>query len=359
MRGRKRRLAALLLAASVLAGCDWMDGSYVSVTPHQVAVSQTPDAGARMVGSYTQLRSALISMIDDGAEAGLFSLAEYPREDVLADMERAVAYAMGTYPVGAYAVEAIDYAVGTGLGSSAMTVDITYRADRVDIENIRTVRWISGAEAAVGDALDEMAESLVLQITGYTDMDFEALVRSYAWDNPDRIMETPEVSVGIWPASGDARVVELKLRYRTDREILRTMREHVLPVFSSAALYVSGQADQRTKFEQLHAFLMERFDYTIESSATPSHSLLCRGVGDSKAFSQVYAAMCRRIGLEALSVSGTREGESCCWNLIRIDGSWYHLDLLGSRRFLPLTDGDMAGYDWDRAAYPAATGTPK
>ena len=359
MTGRKRRLAALLLAAAVLAGCDWMDGSYVSVTPHQVAVSQTPDAGARTVGSYAQLRSALISMIDSGAESGLFSLVEYPREDVQADMERAVAYAMGTYPVGAYAVETIDYAVGTGLGSSAMTVDITYRADRVDTENIRTVRWTSGAESAVEDALDEMADTLVLQITGYTDMDFEGIVRRYAEENPDRIMEIPEVSVGIWPDSGDARVVELKLRYRTDREILRTMREHVLPVFSSAALYVTGQADQRTKFQQLHAFLMERFDYTIESTTTPSHSLLCRGAGDSRAFALVYAAMCRRIGLNAVTVSGTREGESCCWNLIRIDGAWYHLDLLGSRRFQPMTDDGMTGYEWDREAYPAAAGTPE
>ena len=128
-------------------------------------------------------------------------------------------------------------------------------------------------------------------------------------------------------------------------------------MFSSAALYVSGQAEDLVKFSQLHAFLTERFDYTIERSVTPSYSLLCQGVGDSLAFAQVYAAMCSRIGLEADIVSGTREGTDWWWNLVKIDGAWYHLDLLDGWQFQPKTDEQMALYEWDRDAYPAATGT--
>ena len=101
---------------------------------------------------------------------------------------------------------------------------------------------------------------------------------------------------------------------------------------------------------------MERFDYRLQSSRTPSYSLLCEGVGDSRAFAQIYAAMCTRIGLEAATISGTRDGEKHHWNLVRIDGVWYHLDLLASNQFRPMTDGEMTDYDWDREAYPAATG---
>ena len=134
------------------------------------------------------------------------------------------------------------------------------------------------------------------------------------------------------------------------------MREQVQPVFSSAALYVSGQAGEWVKFQQLHTFLTERFDYTYQHTVTPAYSLLCEGIGSSQSFSQVYAAMCSRIGLEAMSVSGTRDGERHQWNLVKIDGSWYHLDLMASRQFQPLTDGEMTGYEWDREAYPAAAG---
>ena len=352
---RGRRFAALVLALAMLSGCGWMDGSYVSVTPHQVALSQSGDGNARPVSGYAGLRDALISLVDEGGTKGLFSLAEYPRENVLADMERAVDYVTGTYPVGAYAVEAIDYHFGTGLGTNAMSVEITYRHSREEIARIRTVRGISGAGDLIAEAMDECAEKLVLQISGYRDTDFLEIVGEYARRNPDRVMESPSVTVRVWPDRGDTRVVELQFFYWTDREALRAMREQVQPVFSSAALYVSGQAGERVKFQQLHTFLTERFDdYTYQYSVTPAYSLLCEGIGDSEAFSLVYAAMCSRIGLEAMTVSGTRDGQKHQWNLVKIDGSWYHLDLMASRQFQPRTDGEMTGYEWDREAWPAA-----
>ena len=351
MRGR---IAAVLVAALLLTGCSWMDGSYVSVTPHQVGLGQTGEGTVHAVRNYAELRGALIGMIDSGAERALFSLAEYPREEVPEDLQRAVAYAREIYPVGAYAVESIDYNFGTGLGASALSVDITYRRSRAQIESIRTVRWTSGAKKEVEDALDQIADSLVLQIAGYQETDFGAIILDYARHNPDRVLEVPGVSVRIFPDRGETRVVELSFHYRTDRSELRSMREQVEPVFSSAALYVTGTAGEQTKFSQLHAFLMERMDYTIESTITPAYSLLCQGVGDSRAFAQIYAAMCSRIGLEARVVSGKRGGELRWWNLVRIDGRWYHLDLLADQQFVLLTDGQMGEYEWDHAAYPAA-----
>ena len=354
MRGR---IAAVLVMALLLTGCSWMDGSYVSVMPHQVGLGQTGEGTVHAVRNYAELRGALIGMIDSGTEEALFSLAEYPREEVPEDLKRAVDYAQGVYPVGAYAVESIEYNFGTGLGASALSVDITYRRSRAQIESIRTVRWTSGAKKEVEDALDQIADSLVLQIAGYQETDFGAIILDYAQRNPDRIMEIPGVSVRIFPDRGETRVVELSFHYRTDRSELRSMREQVEPVFSSAVLYVSGQAGEWTKFSQLHAFLTERFEeYAIESTITPAYSLLCQGVGDSRAFAQVYAAMCSRIGLEARVVSGKRDGELRWWNLVRIDGSWYHLDLLAGGQFVPLTDEMMTGYEWDRQSYPAAPG---
>ena len=345
-----RRIAALALALVLLTGCSWMEGSYVSVTPHQVGLDQSAEETVHAVRSYTELRSALLGMIDSGAERALFSLAEYPREEVPEDLKRAVEYARGTYPVGAYAVESIDYDFGTGLGASALAVNITYRRSRAQIEDIRTVRGLTGAREAVDDALDQLSETLVLRIESYQEADYTAMVLDYAQHNPDRVMEIPIVTVQVFPEHGQTRVAEVCFHYRTDRETLRAMREQVQPVFSSAALYVSGQAGEWVRYSQLHTFLTERFAYTYESSLPPAYSLLCQGVGDSRAFAQVYAAMCSRIGLEAEVVSGKRNGENHWWNRICIDGTWYHLDLLAAQQFEPLTDSQMAQYEWDRTA---------
>ncbi len=341
-----RRLAALALALALLSGCGWMDGSYVSVTPHQVSPGQAGESNTSSVSDYTELRSALVRMVDEGSTEGRFTLADYPREAAEADLQRAVEYVTKTYPIGAYTVEAVESAFGT----NAISVDITYRHSRQELERIRTVRGMEDAQAAVAEALEECADKLVLQVSGYRDTDYNEMVRLYAQRNPDLVMEVPSVVPRTFPNQGDLRVVELLFYYKTDRETLRSMRQQVQPVFSSAALYVTGQASEETKFSQLHTFLMERFEYKLQYSATPAYSLLCEGVGDSRAFSQVYAAMCSRIGLEARSISGTREGEKHSWNQIRIDGVWYHLDLLASGQFRPMTDEEMAGYEWDRPA---------
>lgn len=351
MRGR-RAAAAVLALALLVSGCGWMDGSYVSVTLHQVGQEQADDGNALAVSSYSELQSALVSLIDSGSTEGLFSLADYPMEDASADMARAKEYAGGTYPIGAYAVEDIDYEFGTAFGSQAISVDITYRRSREEIGRIRTVRGTAGAQTDIAEALTACSDGVVMQITEYRETDFEAFVRAYAMENPDRVMEVPEVEVSTCPDRGSTRVVELHFTYRTDPEELRAMREQVQPVFSSAALYVSGQAADRVKLSQLYTFLTERFEYTLESSVTPAYSLLCQGVGDSRAFAEVYAAMCSRIGLEVLAIQGTWEGESHWWNLACVDGQWYHVDLLSPAGFRLLTDGEMTGHDWDRSAVP-------
>lgn len=353
----KRMLCGLLALCLGLgcAGCTWMDGSYVSVTPHQVSASPT-GGDAITVSGYADLRTALTGLIDSGTAEGLFTLEDYPLEDAAADMQTAVAYATGTYPIGAYAVESIDYDFGTGMGANAISVDITFRHTSQEIDRIRTVRWMSGAQSAIADALSSCEGSLVLQVTGYQDTDYTQLVADYAAAHPDVVMETPQVTANVYPARGDVRVLELEFTYQNSREDLRQMQEQVRPIFSSAALYVNNDADAYTKYVQLYNFLMERYDYTLGTSFTPAYSLLCGGVGDSKAFAQVYAAMCRQIGLEAVTVPGTCGEEPRIWNIVCIDGIYYHVDLLdcASRgHFTLLGDQEMAGYVWDTAAYPA------
>ena len=173
-------------------------------------------------------------------------------------------------------------------------------------------------------------------------------------------MECPQVVVNIFPETGTSRLVELKFTYQTSRDALRVMQTQVHTVFESAAMYVSSYSKETEKFEQLYGFLMNFLvegDYQLETSITPAYSLLRHGVGDKKAFATVYAAMCREAGLDCQVVTGTRDGDPWVWNLIRVDGAYYHLDLLrcserGYYRTYP--DNQMDGYVWDYSAYPAS-----
>ena len=354
----KRNL--ILLAAMLcllLCGCGWMDGSYLSITPHQ-GQNATVQVKDRSASNYLQLRQALEDMVDSGTENAVINVANY-RVDLVDDaIANAVRYTKERYPMGAYAVDDIQYEIGTGGGQPAISISISYIHGRSEIRKIETLPSMTLVQKRITNALDNCSDSVVMLVKSYEAIDLVQLVEDYMKDNPDIVMEKPQVAVGVYPDVGSSRILEVKFTYETSRESLRQMQQQVRRIFSSAQLYISSDATPEQKCAQLYTFLMERFDYTVQTSITPAYSLLNHGVGDCEAFASVYAAMCRQAGLDCHLVSGTKNGKSWYWNILHEDGVNYHIDLLACSeqgKFLRLTDADMAGYVWDYSAYPHAT----
>lgn len=348
----KQKLICLLLALCLaLTGCGRR--KYVSVQPHREQ-RQNAQTEAAVAKNSLDLIHILEEMIRSGTDHGIIYIPEYPADQVERGMDVAVGYAMNTDPLGAYAVENIGYEVGTNGGLPAMSVDIAYRHSDAQIRQIRHIVSTGEARSMVEKALREYDDHLVLLADMYFETDFQQMVRNFAETYPESVMETPQVTEEVY-GTGPGRVVELHFAYQNGRDALRGMQAQVKPVFDAAALYVSGSGADRQKFAQLYAFLMERFEYTVETSITPAYSLLHHGVGDSRAFATVYAAMCRQAGLECLVVTGTRSGEPWVWNMILDNGTYQHVDLLrcsDQGRFREVADRDMGGYVWDYSAYP-------
>lgn len=349
----KRVLLLCLCLSLLLGGCAWFDGSYLSVMPHREQ-SQTAQTGTIHVENYQELVNALEKLVDSGAETGVIGVGDY-QTDVEKSVKAAVQFVMSGYPIGAFAVDTIDYELGTSGGQDALAVTISYRRSLGELQQIRRVADMEAAETAVEQALQRCDAGVVLLVDRYATRDMTQLVRDFAEERPQTVMEVPQVTENIYGA-GRARVIELVFAYQNGRDDLRQMQSLVEPVFNSAVLYVSGDDSHRQKYTQLYAFLMERFDYTIETSITPAYSLLRHGVGDSRAFATVYAAMCRSAGLECRVVTGTRQGEPWTWNMVTEGENYCHVDLLRSSElggYREWSDWEMSGYVWDYSAYPA------
>ena len=338
-----------------LCGCSvFSEGSYISIESHPpqstAGVVQTVT-----VSNYDQLYRALVGMVKDGVTQQIIYVDGYDKQALEGDMTRVSDDLRSTNPIAAYAVEDISCTLGTSGGTDALSVEIVYLHDRSEIRKIVNVSNNTAAAGAIAEALKNCDTGIVLQIAAYEEMDFEQLIEDYAMNYPEFVMETPSVSVNLYPEEGTARVAELKFTYQTSRDILKSMQEQVSPVFASAVLYVSGDGSEHVKYSQLYSFLMERFEYELATSLTPTYSLLRQGVGDMRAFAMVYAAMCRQAGLSCMVVSGTRNGESWYWNIVLDDGVYYHVDLLRCSQenaFTERGDEDMDGYVWAVDFYP-------
>ena len=355
--------AYLLVFCLLLSGCGMgFEGEYLWQQSHPM-----PDASEGgqniSVSDYDSLYAALEQAVEAGTPQVTISVALYDREDVAPDTARAVAEIRSENPIAAYAVEDIQWELGSIGGEQVLVVQLSYVYDQTQIRKIKSVENNDQAMEAIAAVLGAFESGIVLRIREYTDMDFLQLVAVYAAENPHVVMEMPEVSFSIYPESGTDRVVELRFSYLTTREILRVMQEQVVTVVDAAVDMVSFTTEPRGKYTQMYALLVERIQTdTTETSLTPAYSLLLYGIGDSKAFATVYAAMCHQAGLECLTVVGTYNSELRYWNIVQIDGVYYHVDLLRCKeegQFREMSDEEMEGYVWYYPAYPECGPAPE
>lgn len=364
----KRTIICILLGCILLSGCDGMlDGHYVFVEPHREENSHTETQNVS-VRNFDGLLEVLRDMVENGTESGLISVAQYSKDRIEPDMDRAMEYILTKDPIGTYAVKNITYDLGTSAGQPAVSLNIEYLRGRSEIRKIqRPGNWIQ-AEAAIATALDGIESGIVLYVEDFREVDFKQWVSNYAMSHPDKVMELPDVTVNFYPETGRQRVIELKFTYQNSRDSLRVMQRTVARLFSAAAIYADGEGSREDQFYKLYSFLMGLSpNFRQETSITPAYSLLQHGVGDSRAFATVFAAMCEQAELECITVIGTRNGAPWYWNIICVEGGYYHLDLLECHRSgdfsgktdEEMTSEDMNGYVWDPEVYPACGIAPE
>jgi transglutaminase/protease-like cytokinesis protein 3 len=351
----KRIVALVILLSLLLSGCsDILSGNFHAITPHKESNSQPGDNNAS-VNNYSDLYQKLVSIISVGRVSDIITVAQYDRDAIEPDTQRAIAEVMAADPIAAYAVDQITYELGTNAGQPAIAINITYLHDRSEILRIRHYTQHNQVENALAVALNDCESGLVMHITNYSDMDFELWVAAYAALHPDKVMEVPTVIASVYPNEGSNRVIELKFNYQNSRNVLRAMQANVQQLFNDAAAQVNTEGTPQERFSQLYDYLWSlNPQWESETSITPAYSLLIHGVGDSKAVAQVYAALCNRLGLDCVCITGTRSGEPWYWNFVGCDGVYYHVDLLACRQAGMLSfrrDNEMSGYVWDYSAH--------
>lgn len=350
----KKILIPILLLMFMLSGCSaWLDGEYHSVKPHASDGSRLSD-DVVTVSDYQQLRDALVEMVTSGRQQSTIYITDINLEDVDQYVYTAIMHVFQNSAIGAYAVEEIEFETGTSGGISAIAVDVTYIHGRQEILRIKKATNMDGVQNLISAALRNCDTSAVIKVDNYESLDIEQFVQEYINTNPHICMEQPQVTATIYPKQGKERVIEVFFTYQNSRTDLQMMQNTVSPIFSAAEMYVISSDDAGQKYEQLFSFLMERFDYKLETSITPVYSLLRYGVGDSKAFAMVYSIMCQNADMECRVVSGTKNGEAYYWNLIRFEDTDYHVDLLASSEageFTLMIPDEMTGYVWDYSLY--------
>ncbi len=121
--------------------------------------------------------------------------------------------------------------------------------------------------------------------------------------------------------------------------------------------YTNSGMDDTEKARALHNWLIANAEYDYRSSPYfHADGVLLYGKGVCQSYAQAYVLLCTEAGIPCLYVTGTAGGGPHGWNVVFIDGTWWHVDCTwddpgGSSpryTYFMKTDAQMwADHQWD------------
>ena len=348
----------LLLLLTGLCGCrPLVPSEYTLVTPHDAQTKTEQQSDVLTVRDYKMLKNALRTLVQNGVEHGVIHASQYDG-DVEAELPDAVYEIAREDPIGVYAIDYITHDCTLIVSYYEIRIDITFRDVLTPLDEIEYVGGETEANRLICRALENYDDHLTLYATYPGAPDYEALVQDYCDTHLKEHAAQPELTVTSYPADARNRIVELVFAYPASRRELQSMQQAVAESLSAAEIYVRYCTSETEKAALLFTYLAERFAYKEGSSPTPVYSALCQGIADSRSMAQSWQLLCDEAGLECLTVSGMRGGESYWWNIVKLDGGYCHVDilrdLLNGGVFRLRYDEELTGeYYWDQTQLPA------
>lgn len=359
MIGMKKFFLLLLACCFLLSGCGLLEREYTQVTEHMAQTADLEDATALRAESYADLVSSAQYFVTLGAARGTVRIYQFDG-DIEQATHDACAALLQNDPVGAYALRDVTCSYTRIVSYYECVFHYQYRRSLDEIAAIRTVSSRTGFRRQVGDALRGFSTHLTLKTSG--GYESEELVRRIFWevyyDTPEAAMTSPEVTVRLYPDHGSARVVELILDWKEEREALEEQAAQV----NAAAGHILGEDNDSslTRVWVLYARLRNHLKWGVNKSSGV-YSAIVEGSANSEGVAMAYKLLCDKADISCQIVRGTKDGQRHCWNLITVDGTSWHLDVTAgeAREHFLHTDAEMElDYIWSREDYPACTGRP-
>ena len=357
-----KQLTALLLCATLaltaLTGCGSIfDRSYASVTPHQDQAASDEDASILRAETYAELVSCVQHFVSMGQTIGTIHVYQYAG-DIDADLQTACNEILHDDPLGAYALSNITYTHSRIVSYYECTFTFSYRRTLNDISSIVNAYGWGTIRDLMAETLSNFDTTLTLRTSSfYADAThLYTLAQAAYYDTPAAALGYPGVSVNIYPDSGRYRIVEVTFSYPNTQAVLRQRSESA--VVKAAQLAGSESAADATVAALLHSRLMDSAQYD-EGGSSSIYNVLCLGSGNSEGIGMAYLLLCRQAGIPCQLVQGTLDGVPHSWNIIELNGQYWHIDLtLGGADSARYNDSAMAdlGYQWSRDDYPACPG---
>lgn len=119
----------------------------------------------------------------------------------------------------------------------------------------------------------------------------------------------------------------------------------------------------------IHDYLVSNIEYGgQEEEAYSAYDALIHGKAVCSGYVEAFQTLLEMLHIECKTIKSTESEQDHSWNLVKLDGEWYHVDVTWddpidgdgtiSHKYFNVTDSDMAlDHIWNTEDYPKAVGT--
>ena len=374
-----KRLMTILITAAMLAslcGCaNILEGDTLSDKPHiDTSAPMNQPEDTIEVSSYDELRSNIQQMIREHSSGAVFGLSAFDAGDVATNVERICKAVAMDSAFGEYCVYYINSEVNQIVSHYEAKVTVNYRHSKSQIDGMVTTYSQRYLRSTLLDALEKRSDYIVFltNMNIVTEDYISDAVEELYIGNPLTIIAPPKASVNTYSGDGDGdRVIEVSLDYVFTESLLKSMSSSINANVDQIVDTVAEDSDALMLLS-LCEKLISHADFDIDTAADPAltdQDVAATAFGafvnrscTSEGFALAYKALCDKLGLDCRVVTGRYNNSPHYWNIVYIDGSFYHVDparcdISGIETAFLKSDADIiSNYWWDTQNYPACNG---
>ncbi|MGI5976363.1 MAG: transglutaminase domain-containing protein [Candidatus Limivicinus sp.] len=367
----KKAFTAVLLAAAMalsLCGCGSIfEKEYVRVEDYIPAVQDEKLSGEKFtVRNFSSLKQAIRSMVYTGEREGSIIFDPDYDGDAAKDLGSAIWQVRTQDAMCAYCVKSIGYELTKLVSYSRAQLDISYTDFVEEGGKVIELPYSTGMDIMAAEAMAAGEKKLVVLINAsrLDAEEMENLVRETYRGKPYLLPAEPSVNVNVYSGKKMQRLYEINFRYGMSSEELDEKKQE-LEAFRPFEEIELDELDDTQRAKLAYDYLISHCAVDSEDGGRSIYDALILGQADSEGMALGYEELCRQLQLDCQIVYGQRSWEDHCWNIIRADGIYYHVDTAWdeffdeSQSFMKSDEEFWENYRWDVSAYPACTGGEK
>ncbi|MBQ9662887.1 MAG: hypothetical protein IJV40_07040 [Oscillospiraceae bacterium] len=352
----RKTAVVLFLISFLLTGCGFFNETYVAETDYVLPAGKEPVRdGIVNITALPELREAIRSTVAAGKKTQTLLFDSAYSGNPAEDLAAACWQVRTEDALCAYCVENIAYELYQIVSYTEALINISYSDGALPVEDILTMPYATDLNNRIAEAIGSGATRLAILISRstLTAEDMEARFSEVYRKEPGLAPQEPLCNVTLFSGSGTQRLYEILLDTGLSEEEFSARKE----ALDLVTLSTAPDASEEELVLAAAEFLRARCDMDAPSTV---YDALVSGAAGPEGISLGFVELCRRVGLESTVVYGQKDWNDYCWNIVRVNGRYYHIDLFSEQEtaFLKSDEDFWGEYRWNVNDYPKCESSP-